>query len=239
MQLEKLIEFIKDGYPKSALDIKESLALLCETIDGLMYEMENSMSHAMKSREFDTITQLANQSKDIDALQKTIEGYIDQLELEEGVAENIIDEEDTKEEENARIVPDYTKYVVDSNISYNLYENFTHKCPAAFSIEGAKIEAKKWKEVLVLTCEILAKKDRMKFHGFVNDPSIQGKKAKYIADRVGDMRKPVKLRNEDIYIETNMSANQTRNVLIKLLKKYDIKVGDFKIYLRADYTDLH
>lgn len=53
------------------------------------------------------------------------------------------------------------------------------------------------------------------------------------------MRKPVKLKNHDIYIETNMSANSIRNLLVKLLKRYEIKITDYQIFLRADYTDLH
>ena len=38
---------------------------------------------------------------------------------------------------------------------------------------------------------------------------------------------------------TNMSANQIRNVIEKILRKYNVKVNDYKIYLKADYTSLH
>jgi hypothetical protein len=38
---------------------------------------------------------------------------------------------------------------------------------------------------------------------------------------------------------TNMNANQIRNVIERMLRRYDIKINDFKIYLRADYTIRH
>lgn len=68
---------------------------------------------------------------------------------------------------------------------------------------------------------------------------MQGKKVNYISKAEDQMRKPVKLKNHDIYIETNMSANSIRNLLVKLLKRYEIKITDYQIFLRADYTDLH
>ena len=129
--------------------------------------------------------------------------------------------------------------MVDSAIEYSLYDDFTHKCPAGFSIQGTKIEARQWKDVLICTCEILANKDQDKFYGFSLDSSMQGKKVNYISKTQECIRKPVKLRKHEIYIETNLSANSIRNLIIKLLKKYDIKIADYKVYLRADYTDLH
>ena len=53
---------------------------------------------------------------------------------------------------------DYSKYVVDQQIPHNLYENFTYKTPATFSLFGERIKATHWKDTLLLTCEVLAKK---------------------------------------------------------------------------------
>lgn len=172
-------------------------------------------------------------------LQELIEEYINVLDIDDLIEDKIINEEQQEERQDKKNIPNYGVYVVDSNIAYNLYDNFTHKCPAAFSIEGVKVEARQWKDVLLLTCEILAKKNKERFYGFTSDPAMQGKKVNYISEMEGSMRKPVKLKNHDIYIETNMSANSIRNLLIKILKKYDIKITDYQIYLRADYTELH
>ena len=42
-----------------------------------------------------------------------------------------------------------------------------------------------------------------------------------------------------IYVETNMSSNSIRNIIVKMLREYDIKVNDFKLYFRADYTNIN
>lgn len=42
-----------------------------------------------------------------------------------------------------------------------------------------------------------------------------------------------------IYIETNMSANSIRNLILKLLKEFSIPTNSFNVYLKADYTSLN
>ncbi|WP_235357043.1 hypothetical protein [Bacillus alveayuensis] len=43
----------------------------------------------------------------------------------------------------------------------------------------------------------------------------------------------------EIYVETFMNSNGFRNLIIKLLKEYSLKMSDYKIYLRADYSELN
>lgn len=52
---------------------------------------------------------------------------------------------------------------------------------------------------------------------------------------VGDIREVL----DNIYVEMNLSANGIRNLLIKMLNKYNIKLSDYKIYLKTDYSELH
>jgi len=40
-------------------------------------------------------------------------------------------------------------------------------------------------------------------------------------------------------VETNLSANAMRNLIIKMLQKYNLKPSEFKVFLRADYSSLH
>lgn len=53
------------------------------------------------------------------------------------------------------------------------------------------------------------------------------------------MRSPVYIENVGLYIETNLSANAIRNLLIKILGRFEIKISEYKIYLKADYSDMH
>jgi uncharacterized protein YeeX (DUF496 family) len=36
-----------------------------------------------------------------------------------------------------------------------------------------------------------------------------------------------------------MSANAIRNIIEKMLRKYKIKIDDYKIYFKADYSARH
>lgn len=67
---------------------------------------------------------------------------------------------------------------------------------------------------------------------------MQGRKVPYFSKEIVGLRRPKKVSGTDIYVMTNMSANQIRNVVEKMLRKYDIKINDYKVYLRADYTSM-
>lgn len=240
MNLEELMSLIKEQFPKNAIEIKECLMLLSESIDCTISDIQKASDSAYRDRKFDRIEELVKVAKSINGVQASVDNYINNLELDDLTDEvEVIGQQDNEQEIENRKLPNYSYYIVDCDIPYGLYEDFTHKCPAAFSISGNKFEARQWKDVLVLTCEELVKRDTQRFLGFCTDPSMQGKKANYFLNNSEGMRKPVKLKNLDIYIETNMSANQIRNVIAKLLRKYGIRITDYIIFLRADYTDLH
>ncbi len=137
-------------------------------------------------------------------------------------------------------IPNYRDYLVDTEVEHNLYEDLTHKRPCAFKIEGEKIEARDWKGVLLKTVNYLGKKNPNVLKGFVDNPKMNGKKVIYFSRvELHTMRAPRKIDSANIFVETNLSANGIRNLLIKALNKYDIKLSDYKIYLKADYSDLH
>lgn len=52
-------------------------------------------------------------------------------------------------------------------------------------------------------------------------------------------RSPKKIENANIFVESNQSANSIRNLIMKALKKYNINNNKFKIFLKADYSELH
>ncbi len=137
-----------------------------------------------------------------------------------------------------RIIPNYSDYVVDSSIPHTLYEDFTHKKVAAFSINNKYYAVKDWKDLLLQTCDLLAQIDAAKFNELIDDPVMKGRKVSYFSRNFVD-RKNEKIKNLDIYVWTNLSANSIRNLIRKLMRKFDIKITDYYIYLRADYSPLH
>ena len=47
------------------------------------------------------------------------------------------------------------------------------------------------------------------------------------------------MNNSDIWLETNLSGNGIRNLIIKILKEYKLKVNNLSVYLRVDYSELN
>lgn len=67
---------------------------------------------------------------------------------------------------------------------------------------------------------------------------MNGKKRNYFSLTGNNIRVPKKLQSVDIYVETNLSANSIKQIIIKMLKKYQVKLTEFIVYYRADYTEL-
>lgn len=235
--MEKLLSFLKTEFPKDALEIQECLDLLNQCIGGSVESVKSAFNFAIDERDYDKMLDLKEFLQSVDNIQKKLDGYADLLQLDDEVQDGII-ENDSLDDESKEL-PGYELLRVDQNIPYTLYDDYTHKRPAGFEIFGIRQEAKDWKEVFVRTCEVLAEKDSVKFKTFVDDKSMQGRKVSYFCHEPKGIRAPRKVKGTDIYVMTNMSANQVRNVVERMLRKYGIKINDYKLYLKADYTARH
>lgn len=234
MELEEILNLIKEDFPDKSIDISESLALLMDTIDDVMNKINDKIGQAYSSRDFSTVEKYTTLGKAINTYETKIDEIINFTRMEE----NEIIEEDT-EESNSKILPNYEEYIVDNKIEHTLYENFTHIRPFGFKInKNELIEARTWQEVLIKTCEELFSVDEEKFFSFENNKNMNGKKNKYFSIKTDSIRKPELIGNK-LYVETNMSGNSIRNLIIKILKEFDIKISDYKVYFRADYTNVN
>lgn len=235
--MEQLIEFLREEFPKDALDIQECIDLLNQSIGGSIESVKSAINRAIDQRDYDKLTPLQQMLKKIDEIQNKLEDYSNMLQLDEDIEDSIIDEEviDTDDKQ----LPDYESLRVDQNIPYTLHDDYTYKRPAGFEIFGERHDAKDWKDVLVQTSEILAAKDINRFCDFVNDKHMQGRKVPYFCKDPKLIRAPREITGTDIFVMTNMSANRVRNVIEKMIKKYGVEINDYKLYLKADYTARH
>lgn len=235
----KVFEFLGEEVPSSVGDIREALDLLATSIDTAIEQVGEKVTKSFANKDFKKAAELSLNSEELDSISKKIQEVIGDL-------DTIIDdrniEEDSKEinEVYEKSIPNYGDYLVDTEVEHNLYEDLTHKRPCAFKIEGTRVEIKDWKGALVETINYLAKKDPSIVRSFVDDSKMNGKKVIYFSRvKLPTMRAAREIKSANIYVETNLSANGIRNLLIKMLNKYNIKLSDYKIYLKADYSELH
>ena len=108
---------------------------------------------------------------------------------------------------------------MDNEVEHTLYENFTHIRPYGFKINSSElVEVKTWQDMMLKTCEMFLSIDAEKFLRFENNKTMNGKKNKYFSTKKDGLRKPEKVADK-IYIETNMSGNSIRNLIVKILKE--------------------
>ena len=70
---------------------------------------------------------------------------------------------------------------MDSNIQYTLFEDFTHKRPFAFELNGEKHNVTEWKDMLLQTCNIISNIDKHLIMSFPKNERMNGKKVTYFA----------------------------------------------------------
>lgn len=233
---EELYDFLNKNFPKCANDLKEGIELLENVVQSTIDTIEEKSGEIIKKeRDFIKADAYRKKENTLNTIALKLQDIIDKLNIEIDSDENLSTEE--KEEKE---IPNYNEYLVDSNIQHTLYEDFTHKRPAAFELNGDKHNVKDWKEMLLQTCNIMAGIDKELLMSFPKNERLNGKKVTYFAYKEEDIvRAPRKIRNMDLYVSTNHSANSIRNIIINILREYKISISDFKIYLRADYSELH
>ncbi|NLY46768.1 MAG: hypothetical protein GX053_12405 [Tissierella sp.] len=233
--MEELIKVLKDDFYESAVDLSESLELLKEVINSTIDEVSSRVAKEIISRNFDNINKYKDLAEKGSECEILIERMLALLESDDKEIIRDFEEEQLKETNH---IPNYDEYQVDNSVEHSLLDNFTHKRPYGFKfIRNDMYEANSWKDIFIKTCEILYDINPDKFKSFEDLPHMNGKKKKYFSSNPKDLRKEYRIRSE-IYVETNQSANTIRNIIVKILKEYKFKISDFKIYLRADYTEL-
>ena len=229
--MNELIEAFKNDFPGEAIEIQECLDLLSQVLEEGVDSIKNKFNDVIDERDFIKWDLYKNIVQLIDNFRDQINGFASKL--------NVDVDENMDEADSERTIPNYENYRVDTNIPYTLYNDFTYKRPSGFELLGNRYEANDWKSVLLNICELLISKDCVIFELFLNDKSMNGKKLKYFSKDENELRSPRRIGNTDIFVMTNMSANQIRTLISSMLRKYKINLSECKIYLRADYSSLH
>lgn len=83
MDINRLIEFVKPTEPKVAMDIRECLLLLCETIDGATIQLHMKVEEVLRNRDYKMSHELIDRIQEINLLQTQLGPYVNTLEIEE------------------------------------------------------------------------------------------------------------------------------------------------------------
>lgn len=234
MDLNEMLRIIREFFPEKAVELSESLELLRDTMEDTRQDIKKLLDILYDQGQHDEMIPHIQLASSISEYITKTQELQTALELEDQLPLESDDEGEDKNE-----LPDYQAYAVDSEVVHTLRESFTYTRPAAFELRERRMETRTWQAMLVNTCEILLGLDMERLMSFETDPAMRGRKQKMFSSDPTNMRKPIKIENSNLYVETNMSANAIRNLIIKMLQKYNIKPSEYKVYLRADYSGMH
>lgn len=236
-KLKVFSEYVRDNFSEKSNELVDALDLVNMVFDEIYDDIDTKIREYLNQRNIKGSQELHPFCETILEIKDMVNEYSLLFANEENV-----EDEDMEEDKERKNLPDYASCVIDSTIPHTLYEDFTHTKACGFEFNGIKYDAKNMRDVMVTLCEILANEDKNKMISFIDDSTMQGRKAPYFSNKLiveDNINKNEKVGDLDVYVWVNLSCNQIRNVIRRILKKYNYKFDDFKIYLRADYTDLH
>lgn len=240
MNIEKILEFIDKEVPGHSEEIRSAMELLTNTVENTRCAIDGAVGKLATKREYNKANEYIQMSQELAEVVDFINSFNKKYTIIQDEKPGVPTEDDVQDEvETVNGKINYEKYRVDEDVAYNLYTDFTHKKPAAFSMDGKKYPARKWQYVFIQTCELLVKKDPDIFNTFVADGMMQGRTRAYFSFAPEDIRKPKKITGTNIYVERNLSANTIRNIIINMLEKYNVSKTSYQIYLSKDLTPLH
>jgi hypothetical protein len=232
LDLMEMVKIINEFFPEKAVELSETLELLIDTMENTRQDIKKHMVLLFDEGKHEAMIPHNKLAAAILEYMAQVQEVQAALEPEEQVMVESSENDQTG-------LPDYQAYAVDTEAVHTLHEDFTYTRPAAFEFKDERVEVRTWQQMLVKTCEMLMDFDYERFSSFENDPTMKGRKQKLFSTNSANNRSPHKIKDSGIYVETNLSANAIRNLIIKMLQKYSLKTSDFKVFLRADYSSLH
>lgn len=132
--------------------------------------------------------------------------------------------------ENERIVKE-----LDRDEPHSLDEDFCYMRPYGFVLLGRAFkDIVTWRRLYEAFCRRLATHDPVAFAGLLRNKSLISRRGnKMFTLDPHDLRLPLSLTN-GIYAESNLSANQFRDNMKKLLDIFGLDPRELRVYLRQD-----
>lgn len=133
-------------------------------------------------------------------------------------------------EQNERLIAELNR-----EEPHSLEEDFTYRRPHGFILDGQATNGiTTWQRVYELVCRQLLARDATRFRALVDHPDFVSNRGHHTV--TGD---PAELRQalavaDQLFVESNLSANSIRDVMARLLAAYDIPLDRMRVFLRQD-----
>jgi len=124
---------------------------------------------------------------------------------------------------------------LDQHVPHALHEDFRYKRPIAFTVGGVPFDGTTtWSQVYETVCRHLASTNPSIFESLpTSSDFVSNRGNKYFSREPSDLRIPRDFGG-GVLAETNLSANQIRDNIKRVLAAFGLAEKEFAIYLRED-----
>jgi hypothetical protein len=124
---------------------------------------------------------------------------------------------------------------LDRHTPHSLIEDFRYKRPFGFTLEGEPyVPRATWSLVYISVCKHVARKSPILFQSLPDNPDFLSSRGnRFFSKKADDLRSGREV-DMGIFAEFNLSANQIRDAIKKLLSFSNIPHEQFVGYLRED-----
>lgn len=212
------MNFLRENYGKNAKKLAENLKETNKTLERILGEMIAQAQEKQVAKDFKAATELVEQEKLINTLiqknNKMIEALVEQEEEKIG---------------NTRPRPRKVRATLNDDLRFTK--------PHLVEINGEKIEVATWKDVLYKTTEFLYNLNPKKFEELTNEKTLTwGEKHNLTRDK-DTLRTPKEVANTGIYVEMRKDATATKQMIAKMLKKFEIDVKNYKLTIKREQAN--
>lgn len=131
--------------------------------------------------------------------------------------------------ETSRTRPATRPTVARGPVSTSDTESYTGRSISSFYFKGLQHEVRSWKDMLIKLCEVFNLSHRNEFDKLL---SLVGRKRPYFTRNANELRIPQKINKTDIFVETNLSANNIVKICLDMMVLFGYSKGDLKIEAR-------
>ena len=108
-------------------------------------------------------------------------------------------------------------------------EGYTGKSIVAFTFKGTRYPVRSWKAMLIKITNVMLSTHREQFDKVLK---LVWRKRPYFTRNPNELRNPERINNTDIYVETNLSANQIVKLSKSIISLFGYKENGLSIEIR-------
>ncbi len=115
--------------------------------------------------------------------------------------------------------------------AYTLCDNYTHRRPTGFTLCGRLIAADTWRKLYARVCRELLARDTQRMRELVIHLAFVTSHGKRLFNPLPHFHAPIMIE-PNLYTEGNLSANNIRDMIRRLLAAFDIRESEFRVFCR-------